>query len=255
MNVREYEKMLNNVMRKSPIEHGVQTLVYMFLYEMFENINYDLVVVDTLRANTKYLSYTGISDIAIVNDDFVFEEVDDDKSKIMFCIEVKAINQNIAKHQEQLLGQLLTFGKAMITNGKEWIYYDIEDYINNNTEDEIKEIWVKNDFNDMRETIATIISKERIAAQLISSKSHIKEQKIKDEIGNEILELKKEIKKQRENIECIIEKNSWLNDFLDNATWNINLIKDKKAELEKIKVDKDKYIELIQKLYGVLLTI
>ena len=130
MNYRKYEEMLNRVMKKCPLESGVQTLVFMYLDELFENcIGYEPVIIDRMKKDSVYGTCGGVSDIAIVRNDLDYEnskkDKDTEKSKIRFCVEVKEITESIDKdkYRIQFLGHLLTFGEGMITNGKKWEHY------------------------------------------------------------------------------------------------------------------------------------
>ena len=72
MNAKEYQKLYQNIKEKSPIESGVQTLVYMFLYEIMKDTDYQLIVIDRMGKKTQFITSTGISDLAIVSDAFRF---------------------------------------------------------------------------------------------------------------------------------------------------------------------------------------
>ncbi len=133
MNYRKYEEMLNRVMKKCPLESGVQTLVFMYLDELFENcIGYEPVIIDRMKKDSVYGTCGGVSDIAIVRNDLDYDnskkDKDTEKSKIRFCVEVKEITEPIDKdkYRIQFLGHLLTFGEGMITNGKKWEHYRFE---------------------------------------------------------------------------------------------------------------------------------
>ncbi|MBQ9542813.1 hypothetical protein [Ruminococcus sp.] len=135
MNYRKYEEMLNRVMKKCPLESGVQTLVFMYLDELFENcIGYEPVIIDRMTKASVYGTCGGVSDIAIVRNDLDYdnskEDKDTEKSKIRFCVEVKEITESIDKDKDkyhiQFLGHLLTFGEGIITNGKKWEHYRFE---------------------------------------------------------------------------------------------------------------------------------
>ncbi len=133
MNYRKYEELLNRVMKKCPLESGVQTLVFMYLDELFENcIGYEPVIIDRMKKDSVYGTCGGVSDIAIVRNDLDYDnskkDKDTEKSKIRFCVEVKEIKKSIDKDKFriQFLGHLLTFGEGIITNGKKWEHYRFE---------------------------------------------------------------------------------------------------------------------------------
>ena len=129
MNITQYENILNNVIRMAPLESGVQTLAYMFLYEMFENVEDNIIVIDKLQKKSRFNSLSGISDLAIVTKDFDYHDIN--KGEIKFCIEIKASYKKLSgyEYKLQILGQLLTYKKALATNGDKWVYYDIDNYL------------------------------------------------------------------------------------------------------------------------------
>lgn len=246
MNYKQYKDILNNVEKKSPIESGVQTLVYMFLYDLFEDSNYDIVVVDNLHKKSIFTTYAGISDLAVVTDDFDYEN--GTKEQIKFCIEIKDTSKQLGDYYEQILGQLLTYEKALITNGKEWVYYDINDYIGKNKSDDIGELWAKRDLKEIENIIDKAILNERKVACLKSSLAHTEETAIvkRKEIEDEISQIDNELKSNREEVKGYLDKNEWINTFLnDEPTWNCSLFDDGS-------LNREKFLELKQHLYGVL---
>lgn len=52
MNAKDYQKIYQNIKEKSLIESGVQALVYMFLYEIIKDTNYQLIVIDHMGKKT-----------------------------------------------------------------------------------------------------------------------------------------------------------------------------------------------------------
>ena len=163
MDYKKYEELLNRVMKKCPLESGVQTLVFMYLDELFENCSkYEPVIIDKLPKASSFNTKGGISDIALVGNDFNYEESKKDeyiidKAKIRFCIEIKKTTTNITgyKTRIQFLGHLLTFGEGIITNGYQWEYckLDLEDKDRSKVEEKVKEyiaIDNTNDDNDIK---------------------------------------------------------------------------------------------------------
>ena len=63
MDAKDYQKIYQNIIEKSPIESGVQTLVYMFLYEIIKNTNYQLIVIDRMNKKSQFVTPAGISDL------------------------------------------------------------------------------------------------------------------------------------------------------------------------------------------------
>ena len=161
MDYKKYEELLNRVMKKCPLESGVQTLVFMYLDELFENCTkYEPVIIDR-ETKSKIITINkikqtiescfntkgGIPDIALVGKNFDYDEsytpqFKRTKDKVLFCIEVKLPKERNAdkKHSKkkgeikkidniddipcriQFLWQLLTFGEGILTNGKKWEY-------------------------------------------------------------------------------------------------------------------------------------
>ena len=128
MDYKKYEELLNRVMKKCPLESGVQTTVFMFLDDLFENCTkYEPVIIDKMPKASCFNTVGGISDIALVGKNFDYKKSKEPnfkrtKDKVLFCIEVKELDENIDldRLRIQFLGQLLTFGEGIITNGKKW---------------------------------------------------------------------------------------------------------------------------------------
>ena len=127
MKAKEYQKIYQNIKEKAPLESGVQTLVYMFLFEIIKDTDYQLIVIDRMRKNTQFVTTTGISDLAIVSDEFRFAE--EGKNNIISYVEVKGTDINLYDFEDQIKGQLLSCGRILCTNGSVWKYYDIKKYI------------------------------------------------------------------------------------------------------------------------------
>ena len=126
MKAKEYQKIYQNIKEKAPLESGAQTLVYMFLFEIIKDTDYQLIVIDRMRKNTQFVTTTGISDLAIVSDEFRFAE--EGKNNIISYVEVKGTDINLDDFEDQIKGQLLSCGRILCTNGSVWKYYDIKKY-------------------------------------------------------------------------------------------------------------------------------
>ena len=132
MDYSTYISALNSIEEKAPIESGVQALIYMLVFEILQKETFkkqkqlDIVIIDKMQNHSVFMSYGGISDIAIVDKGFSYNE--NDRTKIKMCIEVKFISENIKrrKFKNQVLEQLFTYKKAIITNGKEWHFYELK---------------------------------------------------------------------------------------------------------------------------------
>lgn len=228
MNYKKYENILNIVVNKAPIESGVQTLVYMFLYDFVENSDYDLVIIDRLSKRSGYTSYTGISDIAIVRKDSDYQYIK--TSDIVMCIEVKNTSEGLDKYSEQIEGQLLTYGKAIITNGYSWKYYDLV-----NQKPKIKNI------SNIKELVNQVIKKEIELAKL-----RIKRNK-KTEDEEKLSQIEIEINEKRKEIKDKLQKNTENTDILDKCEkWRVEL------QNKNNEINWQKYLELIHKITGVI---
>lgn len=142
------------------------------------------------------------------------------------------------------MGQLLTYKKALVTNGKEWLYYDLEKYISDNCTDDIQKLWSLNDINEISKIIEKVVDNSQRIAELRLSLSHIKKEEYKQVCLDEINECKNDNYQLEPIIEDFITKNNWLTELLDNGTWKID-------ELigEDGVVDNYKFLGLLRNLY------
>lgn len=126
MDYTTYNEILESIENKAPLESGVQALIYMLIFEKIKDKNCDVVIIDKMQKNSVFMSYGAISDLAIVDKGFNYYT--SDRTKIKMCIEVKATYESInnKKNKEQVKEQLLTYKKAIITNGKEWAFYELD---------------------------------------------------------------------------------------------------------------------------------
>lgn len=239
MNSNQYEKMMNSIIKYAPIESGIQTLVYMFLYEIFENVDFDILIIDRMQKKSQYNTYSGIPDIAIINNN---------SDKIVFCVETKAISEKLSDHEEQFLGHLLTYRKTIATNGKQWICYDIDYYIKNNKSNEIEECWINTEIESIQSIVLETIEKDRLLAKHKSSLAHINEENrvLRTELEKAINQLQEEIKNKSEQIDRFINENQIIKGAIDNPRFNIT-ISERNKESEQI--ISDKFISLICELY------
>lgn len=249
MNYEKYEKIINNIKKYAPIESGVQTLIYMFLDDLFDNFDYDLTVIDNMQKKSQYNTYTGISDIAVLKNCATTEELD--SGNIIFCIEVKALSEQLEKHKEQLFGQLLTYKRAIITNGKRWLCYDVYDYIRKNSEFDIDECWYNTELEQLSDDVHDIIEKDIEVAYSKSCLAHTRrfceEKRARLEKDIEILE--KELSTERVKIDEKI-KNSFLREIMEKP--RIKRIIGEEDEDGSIIVNREEYICLITELYDFL---
>lgn len=242
MNSNQYEKMMNSIIKYAPIESGIQTLIYMFLYEIFENVDFDILIIDRMQKKSQYNTYSGIPDIAIINNN---------SDEIVFCVETKAISEKLYYHEEQFLGHLLTYGKTIATNGKQWICYDIDYYIKNNKSNEIEECWINTEIESIQSIVLETIEKGRLLAKHKSSLAHINEENrgLRTELEKAINQLQEEIKNKSEQIDIFINENQIIKGAIDNPRFNIT-ISERNKRFEQI--ISDKFISLICELYELI---
>lgn len=214
MDAKEYQKIYQNIKEKAPIESGVQTLVYMFLYEIIKNIDYQLIVIDRMGKKTPFVTTVGISDLAIVSDSFSFSE--ENKDCILSYVEVKGINVNLFDFEDQIKGQLLSRGKIICTNGNVWKYYDIEKYIEQHSENELDFLWGQNDYEKIQKIIASLEYLEKEIAIKKSSYAHARTKAYKEECKSKITELNHEILEKSEQLNNLLVEISWLQDIMNN---------------------------------------
>lgn len=122
MDILQYENKINDIISMSPIESGVQILVYMLLDDIVENKGYSLLVIDKLQQKCRFNTITGISDLAIVTKDFKYH--DSEKGKCLGCVEIKRIDVSMRDVPSQVVGQFCTYGKLIYTNGLVWKFFD-----------------------------------------------------------------------------------------------------------------------------------
>lgn len=93
-----YQKKINDVIVKCPIEAGIEILVYNLLDESICMDDYALVDINRIWKNqdSRLLTEAGISDIAILSNDFVFKQ--EDVGEVYGFIEVKASRGFVSRH-------------------------------------------------------------------------------------------------------------------------------------------------------------
>lgn len=121
-----YEKKINDVIIKCPIEAGVEILVYNFLDEIIDSTKLTLVDINSIQKDRddRLTTKGGISDIAILSEDFEYRT---NIGKVYGFIEVKATNKSLSL-TEQIEGQKKDVAHYIFTNGLTWKYYEDEKY-------------------------------------------------------------------------------------------------------------------------------
>ena len=149
-----YQKKINDVIVKCPIEAGIEILVYNLLDECISRDDFALVDINRIWKNqdSRLLTGAGISDIAILSTDFVFKQ--EDVGKVYGFVEVKAAG---------VLEQMKKVTHFIYTNGVVWRYYynqklKWEKNLGvSKTKYTVSEIAIdKNEFEELRKEIRTI---------------------------------------------------------------------------------------------------
>lgn len=123
MDYRYYEEKLNDIITKSPIEIGVEILVYNLLEECIDKEKYSIIDISTIikSSDKRLVTDGGVPDIAVVSKDFKFKETD---SGIVYgFVEVKAPGISL-RETDQISGHLAKARILIYTNGIEWKIYD-----------------------------------------------------------------------------------------------------------------------------------
>lgn len=121
MKYKYYEKKINDVILKCPIEAGVEILVYNLLDSILDSEELSLVEINRLRKgrDERLATEAGIPDIAIVSEDFKYMT---DEGHVYGFIEVKATNIALSE-TEQVNGHKKKARHYLYTNGLAWIYF------------------------------------------------------------------------------------------------------------------------------------
>lgn len=125
MDYKYYEKKINDIILKCPIEAGVEILVYNLLDSILISEELSLVDINRLRKNRdeRLMTDAGIPDIAILSNDFMYNT---DIGKVYGFIEVKATNIALSE-TEQIYGQKKGTCHYLYTNGLVWKYFKDEE--------------------------------------------------------------------------------------------------------------------------------
>lgn len=123
MNYKYYERKINDVITKCPIEAGVEILVYNVLDDIVKSKHLSLVDINRIWKNKdpRLTTEAGVPDIAVLSEDFEFGNPD--KGKVFGLIEVKATNCSL-RETEQIEGQKKSTVHHIYTNGLVWVIYD-----------------------------------------------------------------------------------------------------------------------------------
>ena len=124
MNHEYYERKINDIINKCPIEAGVEILVYNLLDAVIGCEDIVVVDISRLRKNKdeRLETNAGICDIAVVSADFKYKE---SAGSTYGFIEVKASNCSL-RETKQTKGQRENISHFIYTNGLVWRYYKKE---------------------------------------------------------------------------------------------------------------------------------
>lgn len=233
--------MIHDIKQMAPIESGVQTLVFWFLKDIVESSGKSLVVIDKMQKTSRFISYGGISDLAIVSKDFDYHG---DDGKIFLCVETKYLDEKLSMYEIQILGQLLMYRKALVTNGIDWCYYDLNKYVSEICHDDIETLWALDDIATIGKDIEKVVENNRKIAKITRSMARIKKAELKQNLKATIEECEKENDTLKPKIEEFITKNDWLTKLLDEGIWKISALIDEDGV-----IDNYKYLNLLSNLH------
>lgn len=117
-----YQNKLNDVIIKSPIEIGVEILVYNILDNNIKFDLYSLIDISKLqkKSDKRLTTKAGVSDIAIVSPNFIFKK--ECSGKVYGFVEVKTVGKSL-RETYQFIGQVEDARHFIYTNGIVWRYY------------------------------------------------------------------------------------------------------------------------------------
>ena len=121
MDYKYYERKINDIIMKCPIEAGVEILVYNVLDNIVESKGLSLVDINRLwkDRDPRLTTGAGIPDIAILSSDFQYKT---DIGQVLGFIEVKATSKSLSE-TEQIEEQKSATNHYIYTNGLVWKYY------------------------------------------------------------------------------------------------------------------------------------
>lgn len=122
MDYKYYERKINDIIMKCPIEAGVEILVYNVLDNIVESKGLSLVDINRLhkKQDPRLTTDAGVADIAILSSNFHYKT---DIGHVLGFIEVKATSESLSE-TEQIEGQKSATNHYIYTNGLVWKYYE-----------------------------------------------------------------------------------------------------------------------------------
>ena len=121
MEYKYYERKINDIIMKCPIEAGVEILVYNVLDSIVMPEDFSLVDINRIWKNkdARLTTDSGISDIAVLSNDFEFKT---EGGTVYGFIEIKATSVTLSE-TEQMKGQKSATNHYLYTNGLVWQYF------------------------------------------------------------------------------------------------------------------------------------
>jgi len=130
---RAYEHIINSVKLKAPLEIGVETAVYMIMFGLLAESEFEVVDVNTMwlkfakvysNAKDKDNLFGAVPDLVIVGEDFDYSNKTDDNHAFGF-VEVKSISTNDIKDTDEIKSHKSNTNHLIWTNGLKWYYYNM----------------------------------------------------------------------------------------------------------------------------------
>lgn len=128
-----YEHMINNVRFKAPLEIGVEIAVFMLLFGLLEESEFEVVDVNTMwktyakgyaAPKDGGIHFGAVPDLVIVEKDFVYDNRPNDNHAVGF-VEVKSIATNDMKLDTgEMESHKANTNHLIWTNGLKWYYFN-----------------------------------------------------------------------------------------------------------------------------------
>lgn len=122
MDYKYYERKINDIIMKCPIEAGIEILAYNILDNIISSKEVVLVDINRIRKNRddRLTTDAGIPDMAILSKDFKYKTT---IGKVYGFVEVKATNKHLSETL-QIKCQKNFVQHYLYTNGLVWKYYE-----------------------------------------------------------------------------------------------------------------------------------
>jgi hypothetical protein len=130
-----YERILNNILTKAPVEIGVEVAVYMVLFGLLEGSDYIVADVNSMWRSKAYVysdlddkdKFGAVPDLVILHKDFKFGSNNNGDIKGANCfIEIKSLASKF-KETDEIKSHRENMTNFIWTNGLEWFYFNSAD--------------------------------------------------------------------------------------------------------------------------------